>query len=247
MNLIITGCIKPNKNVPYLTIVDEKERFNDYCETIKWAIKETKFNKIVFCDNSNYKFDYNEYENLAHQYNKRFEYLTFCGSNEEICKKGKGYGEGEIINHTLLNSNLLKNEDYFFKITGRLKIENINKIIKNNNKNYFMNRHLTKQVDTRFYGIKKKDFILALKYAYEAVDDINGYFLEHAYFDSLNNKKIKYRTFYSNPNFLGKSGSTGTIYDVKKELKLFEFIKNIFYYTNISNSKLYSKIRNILR
>lgn len=46
----------------------------------------------------------------------------------ELC--GKGYGEGEIIEYGLKYSELLRGAAYFCKLTGRLKVENINRFTK---------------------------------------------------------------------------------------------------------------------
>jgi len=247
MLLLITGCINVNKDVPFTSITNFDERCKDYCLTIEWAINNSPFNDIVFCENSNYAFEVKKYELLAKKNNKRFEYLTFNGDTKKTIKCGKGYGEGEIVKYALKNSKLLKENNYFYKITGRLIISNIKSIVKDNKKNYFQNYHNLNEVDTRFYGINKQVFEEYLLDKYIEVEDNNKFYLEHVYYKYLNLNKVKYRTFYSKPNFVGKSGSTGVDYGSKGDKKVFNFIQKVLFYTNISNSKLYSKIRNILR
>lgn len=245
MTLIITGCIDVSKNMPFVAVTDLETRLNAYVETIRWAIEETKFKKIIFCENSNYNFNEKECIKLAKKYEKSFEYLTFSGDTKKCEEKGKGYGEGEIINHVLENSKLLKDEDYFYKITGRLKIKNINKLIKSNKKNYFMNKKLLNEVDTRFYGINKETFIKNLKNEHEKVNDFNNYYLEHAYHDALIKRNVKYRTFCERPLFIGIAGSTGKIYADEKSK--FELYTKLLFVTNIYNKKNYWKLRKFVK
>ena len=241
MILLITGCINVDKEMIYTTIKDQNKRLADYIETIKWAIEETSFDKILFCENSNYAFDKNKYERLAMENKKEFEYLTFKGDNVNTKTKGKGYGEGEIVLYALKNSKLMKNEKSFCKITGRLRISNVNKLIKSTSKNYFMNKRLLNEVDTRFYFIQKSTFLETLKESYKCVNDNENFYLEHAYYDSLICNNVKYRTFYERPLFIGFSGSTGKEYKDKKNKN--EFITTVLFKTNIYNCKSYWKLR----
>lgn len=244
MVLLITGCILVDKNMPFVKVNDSNERLDAYCQTILWAIQDTFFDKIVFCENSGYDFDSSYYQELAKKFKKEFEYLTFSGNREIANQKGKGYGEGEIVLHALKHSKFLKNADAFCKITGRLKISNVNSLIHSVKKNYFMNKRLLKEVDTRFYCIQKKDFWEHLKDSYQNVNDHNHYFLEHAYYDSLKKGKVKYRCFYEMPLFQGISGSTGKIYtDVSKK----SFWQSFVFQTNLYNQMNYWKIRAIIK
>lgn len=129
--LLITGCIDVSNNIKYLKIKNKNDRLNQYLETIRWAIEETNFNNIIFCENSNYEYDFDSYVSKLKNINKKnFEYLTFKGDTKNTDKHGKGYGEGEIVKYAYNNSKFLKDSDYFYKLTGRLKIKNINKILK---------------------------------------------------------------------------------------------------------------------
>lgn len=240
MILLITGCINVDEKTPYVFLKDSEKRLEEYKKTIKWALSKTAFDKVVFCENSNFNLDINEFSTLANYKHKKFEYLTFKGDNKKITTQGKGYGEGEITEFFIKNSLLLKNEDYFYKLTGRLQILNINKITKNKPKNYFMNRYLNGQVDTRFYCVSKKTYINKLLNTYKKVNDSAGYYLEHAFFDDLT--KVNYRSFRIKPLFYGISGSTGRIYNDKNS-----YIKNILCFFNIYNNRIFWKFKNIIK
>ena len=187
----------------------------------------------MFCDNSGYSLDEQYYRKIASEKRKEFEYLSFNGDYESTIKYGKGYGEGEIMNYVINNSQLLNNENSFSKITGRLIIKNINKLIKNENKNYFMNQVKNYKVDTRFYHVNKQFFMLNLIDSYKNVNDNNGYYLEHAYSASLKKTNNNYRSFYQKPFFYGESGSTGNKYNGLKNIRW--FIISILCYLNLYN------------
>ncbi|MBU3878702.1 hypothetical protein HGO97_023170 [Faecalicatena sp. AGMB00832] len=249
MLLLITGCINVNPNTPYVTISDMKDRLNSYKETVRWAIEESTFDKIVFCENSAYPFDMGTFQSIAKKKCKKIEYLTFQGNTSQVIKHGKGYGEGEIIEYAIKKSVLLQHENAFCKITGRLKVKNTFELVCDVNKNYFMNKKYLPQVDTRFYYVQKKIFSEYLLKQYLRVNDYEEYYLENVYYDVLRSNKIQYSCFSHRPLFKGVGGSNGTNYDDRKT-KL-EIIYNVLCKTNLYNSTTFwrfgHKIKNLYR
>lgn len=240
MILLITGCIKPF-NVEYLALTDEKIRLKEYINSIKYAICNSKFDSIVFCENSNYAYDYNELFILAKEYNKQLEILSFLGNASEQQKHGKGYGEGEIIDYIIRNSQLIKKEEFFCKITGRLIVENFNKIIKNNNKCIFNRNYYTKaSVDTRLYCCSMEIYERYFRDAYKRVDDASGRYMEVVFFDILNANHINYSCFSRRVAFKGVSGSSGIEYG--KEPLWYKIVLDIVSIMNIFNSDLIQKL-----
>lgn len=53
---------------------------------------------------------------------------SFQGDVDAVRMKGKGYGEGEILAYLYENSSIMQRSRYYYKITGRLTINNIDKI-----------------------------------------------------------------------------------------------------------------------
>lgn len=194
MLLIITACIIVDEGVPYVSIINTEERLHDYIETIKWAINLSPFVSIVFCDNSN--FDFNKIKKTkdillenASEKGKRLELLSFKGDVDKVKNRGKGYGEGEILEYVFNNSILAQGVSEYWKITGRLIVDNINEITMDK-QNMFVYSPIYKNWDTRFYKLSKDAYDKCIKYAYKTVDDRNGYFLEHAYYDSTRKGKV---------------------------------------------------------
>lgn len=121
--ILLTGCVNPN-GMAYTQLQDPSTRATQYINAIIWYYKNTSF-PIVFAENTGadikdmIKFDYD---------NKRLDFLSFNG-NDFDKSLGKGYGEGEIIQYALNNSQLLKENPIIIKITGRLIIKNISELV----------------------------------------------------------------------------------------------------------------------
>lgn len=235
--LLVTGTVYPDVNMPYLCIKNSEERLKQYKESLLWFIKKTKVSHIVFCDNS--LCPYEEFKEISEQAvfeGKQFEYLTFAANNDMMLKRGKGFGEGEIIQYVLKNSHLIKNEDYFVKVTGRLKIKNIDKIIKSLCPNtFYINMFNKERVDTRIYAIPKSMYIHHFENIYKKVNDKKGYYLEHVFTDVIQSETIYCKNFRFYPQIIGVSGSTGKIYDtniLKSFLKDCMSLINYYGYKN---------------
>lgn len=230
MLLLITGCVNVADSTPYVTVRNKNERLNQYLETIKWALEESPFNKIVFCENSGCTFDFNGFvATLSHNLKnvKHFEYLSFVGNREECDKKGKGYGEGEIVLYAVKHSQYILKEGYFYKITGKLQIANIYKVVSDDKCSRFM-KYCDKigKVDTKFYKLMLSDYYRGIDSAYGNVDDKNGDFLEKVYYETLKNSGIIYKPFRVLPVIKGVSGTTGREYNhmSKRKEKLYNAI-----------------------
>ncbi len=222
MILIITATINPPTQ-DYLKVNNTGERLSQYKESLIFFISSGAFQKIIFCDNSGYLIENDvlkEEKEIALNNGISLEILSFIGNHEKVKEQGKGYGEGEIMEHILKESKIISKDDYFFKVTGRLKVENINRII-NKSKSAIKdgiclinvpNHTMHEIYDTRFYGmhisIYEKDFLKA----YENVDDQNSVFLETVFTNVLKEKNLKHRNFPLYPRITGKSGTSGGEY-----------------------------------
>lgn len=69
--------------------IDLKYRLESYENSIKRYICDTKFNPIVFIENSGYDFEYEKYEKLAQEYGKQFEFINGTVCNKEVKEHGK--------------------------------------------------------------------------------------------------------------------------------------------------------------
>ena len=120
--ILMTACVYP-KNMIQTIVQDPGVRKRQYLDAINYYLQETDFD-IVFCDNS----DVVIWDEIIHQDKAhRLEYLTFNGGEKDK-DRGKGYGEANIIKYALSHSCLLREARYVIKITGRVKVLNINNI-----------------------------------------------------------------------------------------------------------------------
>ena len=126
ISLIMTTAV--NSSDPCLTIRNSGERvFQLHCSLVSW-ITSSRVDNIILCDNSAPDNDYAGIAALAQSYGKKFEALSFRGDSARVVTHGKGFGEGEIIRHALENSSLIKESGSFYKVTGRVFIENFDAI-----------------------------------------------------------------------------------------------------------------------
>lgn len=220
--LLITGCIKPDEKVPFLKLKETEVRRKQYIDSIQYYINMPSIKRIVFCDNSSAVEVESLYE-LAKKKDKQFEWISFLGNTVESIKRGKGYGEGEIIEYALKKSKLIKESDYIIKVTGRIIIKNINFLLKymHSDKLYFV-RNTNINVDTKLYGIPIETYKKYFIDLYKSVDDINNRYLENLFSDAILDNKLKIHSFIVYPNVEGISGSTGKSYSypLSKRVKL---------------------------
>lgn len=216
MVIVVTGTIAPKKQA-HLTIANTEDRLLQYRNTLEQLIMCTKDVNIVFCENSEYGVTAFEYLiPIAKRQGNQLELLSFLGDTLTVIEKGKGYGEGEIMQHVLANSRLLQQDSYLIKLTGRLYVDNIANIIQciNQNKIYFNipNIHRMDMYDTRLYAMPIEIYKTFFQEAYKKVNDSQGYFLEYVYTDVVLEENLKVRNFPRYPRIIGISGSNGLIY-----------------------------------
>lgn len=220
--LLVTGCIKPDPNVPFLEIKDYESRKEQYLESIKYYIEKTKIQRIVFCDNSLAQVA-EELNVLARKHSKSFEWLSFSGNHAKAVSQGKGYGEGEIIEYALNHSTLLHDSEYFIKVTGRVIIKNVNFLLRfMHKKNMYFCRNSQTNIDTKFYGIPIQTYKNHFQDLYKKVDDNKGKYLENLFSDEIQQEQLKVYNFAVYPDAKGISGSTGKPYSIplKRRIKL---------------------------
>ena len=230
MILLLTGCINPN-GMTMTALSNQEERKSQYVEAIHFYLSNTSY-PIVFSENSG--------TDISHLFKKeiksgRLEYLSFSGNQNK--EKGKGYGECEIIQYALNNSKIIHfaKDKRIAKITGRLIIRNIKSVARVHSiifpqKTVFcaINSNLSFP-DSRFI-IAPECFYQTFLMSKESINDTQGYYFEHALFDTIKREKqYPYSPFLLIPQIEGMSGSNGKIYH--KEKITFSFAIKYFKYT----------------
>lgn len=205
-------------------VTDTEERKQQYYQTIEKYIRETKFDNIVFAENSHYPFDAERFVNLASDYQKRFEYVEVDTNIEKTQLKGKSYGEACLIAQAVQNSEIFKEGiQVFYKVTGRVFVRNINQLINEKMENLFITHNIYNSCLTVFFKMRVDTFKKCLLDAENSCNEFDGKnFIEAVYYKKLVGENIK--CFKRYPDLSGIIGGSGQRYDRNKRNL---FLKNI--------------------
>lgn len=224
MILLLTGCINP-AGMSFTSLANPEERKKQYVDAINFYLSKTNY-PIVFTENSGVDISCLFYDTIK---SGRMEVLCFRGNQDK--KRGKGYGECEIIEYAFQNSKLIESSigERIIKITGRLKVKNIKLII------HLHTLLFSKQTticainsdlsfpDSRLI-IASKQFYLTFLKNKDKINDTKGYYFEHALCDILKKeRKYPYSPFLFIPFIEGTSGSSGKLYSNKTSSFSFHF------------------------
>ena len=199
---------------PTLVVRDEHTRIQQYmCALVSWAGAQ-RVRRIIFGENSNTRFDFSRIVRRLEAAGKEVEFLVFDG-NKESPQFGKGFGEGEILEHVFAHSRLLRMTDSFYKVTGRLFVQNFDQVSDATESRHAFRRKYGKpgnpsKVDTTFFKCGLELFESRLLDAYRQVDDAKRMFIEHMYFNRLSETDAG--DFSLRPALVGQQASTGKVY-----------------------------------
>lgn len=235
--ILLTATITPN-SFDTLALTNPEDRRKQYIDALNFYLQHTDYS-LVFVENSG--------ESLRTYFTSdknRIEFITFTSLPLPV-DKGKGYKELEIMNFALSHSESFKQAYAIVKVTGRLKVLNIKKVIDDFLKSYHnqsivsCNIYRTKKMDSRCFlftiefwpYLKERGTYINLKYSFESAlwDAIESFQLV---------KENDYRFFCSPLKIEGVSGGFGTPY---KSSAFVMFYKNLihFYRTQINNRNVF--------
>jgi len=238
--LLLTSCV--NVSAPFTQIRNKQVRIELTIKSIiKWVTIEPEI-KIVICDGSNFDFS----SIIANIFpGKDIECIYFYNNGDAVAKYGKGYGEGEIINHAIEKSIIL-NEAYFFaKCTSKLWVENFSECLLYWNGSFLSDcdfsylkkgRLITfKSVDTVFFLANKQYYINNFSTAYTNVRDLEHQWLEHCFKDIIIKNGIINFMLPVAPVIKGISGTTGKENNYSLSNKAYDVMKRLI----IRHSRIY--------
>ncbi|OFW01646.1 MAG: hypothetical protein A3I61_03375 [Acidobacteria bacterium RIFCSPLOWO2_02_FULL_68_18] len=221
--LVMTATFRPAADTPGLVVCDERERMVQYlCALVSWA-RPAHVRRIVFGENSNTRFDFSRVTQYLQAAGKEVEVLVFDG-NREVVRFGKGYGEGEILEHVYRHSRLLRAAPAFYKVTGRLYVGNFDAVSEATSTLDAFQRKVKQPKDgpprpckvvTTFFKCSLALFERRLVRAYTQVDDLHGVFIEHVYYNQL--REVDAPSFSVRPTLVGQQASTGRVYGAYDE------------------------------
>lgn len=215
------------------TIKDTEERRKQYEDALTKYICNSKFDKIVFADNSLQSLDESYFRELAEKNGKTIEFLECPGDVNKMRAQGKSYGEAALILDAFENSQLIHSEPAFYKVTGRVWVNNINKLVNDRPENCFIAHNHVEEVLTSFFKIKTNVFQEALSSAPElCTDNIPGFpgHIEHVYYELLKKVTDPIKVFRVYPDLRGRNSGSGTLYTKTKGQR---FVRNVAVFLRI--------------
>ena len=231
--LLLTACINCD-GMPFTNLNNAETRKRQYIDALTFYLRYTSEN-IVFVENSG-----TDISSLFKGYQDRIEFLCFNGNSFFDKRKGKVYGEALILEYDISNSNFITSDTLIFKLTGRLQLININRLLKYVDKfertSVYIAPPQNCSVDSRCFisnkayleniFLKKKHFI----------NDSKGYYFEHLLFDTLNDNIDSIRV-HKIPFFLHWEGISASLGDKIRKPK-FRYWSDIKVLYNCVVSKL---------
>lgn len=188
--------------------------------------------RFVICDGSGFDFSSLMQEKFP---NLQIECLTFLNNADLIKKRGKGFGEGEIIRYALDHSNYLRQSTWFAKCTAKLWVDNFEQCISEWNgrflcKAFFANVFSQKNtsleyIDTRFYLADISFYNKYLSRAHLDLEMSNGDSIEDKFLDVVNSEGLKKILFRSPPVISGVGGGSGKYYNTSVVRRTKEVIR----------------------
>ncbi|MCL1925806.1 MAG: hypothetical protein FWF95_01540 [Syntrophorhabdaceae bacterium] len=218
MTVLITTANNPPSGVPFLEMVNPNIRMIAAKAALYFWVTQG-IEQIVLADatatNLLSEYEVAEIDKL----HTRIEQISYKQAGEEIIERGKGYGEGKLIEYAINNSELLAHEESFFKCTGKVYVRNfpdIAEIIKANSISSLFWRYMgdgtevKHWADCRFYYTSKNFAENHLIPAYLESHDINKVACENYVYKALEHNMRAGRG--ARPLITGYAGSTGEAY-----------------------------------
>ena len=224
--ILLTAAISP-ENVNSLKLTNSDVRYEQYIQSLRFYSSIKNCKKIIFCEGTG--FDSSEIKKLF----PSVEFLT-TDVRKYVTEYGKGYGEMELIRYALINSKMIEDNSLIIKITGRLKVLNISKIL------HLFSRDKEVEIfsdikgnltysDSRIYAMSYRvteDFL----FNHQPINERIGIDFEIVLCRYIlsNLDSIKWRVLPCEPDILGYSGTTGRAYRAGFIQKFLKNIRRIF-------------------
>lgn len=224
--LLITSAI--NVEAPNTKLSDSSERLFHTLTALRGWLAVGAFQRIVVCDGSNFDLTphLHELKRVART-DVSFEALHFQNDKVQVKQLGKGFGEGQILEHALNHSRLLAAASSFAKCTSKLWVTNAVVCLRRYNGTAALNLaggFTPVNVDTRFYICSKAFYRTHLQGCHQRVDESHGIYLEHRFFEALESTQIYRNAINPTPLIIGVSGSMGRPH---QNSRLNNLIKNV--------------------
>ena len=219
--LLLTATIQPHSS-KQLVLLDPEKRYKQYIDNLLRFVFESNFTEFVFCENSMYDLQHiYTIKQLAENIGKKVEILQFAGDAAKTEHFTRAYGDQEIMEYAIHHSELINNAQWFYKVTGRYWITNINTILKawGDKKTVFIRGWLCKKtVHTAFFKSSVPYFYNHFEGKAEQLKKFSNS-LEYLYYHYIEQSGIKMSIAGVHPDFIAERWSWGRI-DQSRRMKI---------------------------
>jgi hypothetical protein len=129
--VVMTACIDPSKGRVKVQRADPDLRLRDYRDGLRFwlGLTDRRIDSVVFIDNSGYPLGLLMED--AQRINVNNKQLEFISLDSNTYPEGTHYGHAELgmLDHALLQSQLLRRHRKFIKATGRLAFPGISRLL----------------------------------------------------------------------------------------------------------------------
>jgi hypothetical protein len=215
--LLTSSVVAHDKGV---RLQDPTERTRLALESIQQWRTIAPHNPLVLCDGSGFDFQPVVANLLGIG---PVECLHFQNDVDLVKLHGRGYGEGEIVRHSIENSTFIQSAGCFAKCTSKLWVENFwtcmeqwtgRLLMKGVFDHVFSPRKpaVLSYIDTRFYAMDVQTYRQFFLQAHRAISAQRGYGLEESFRDIFLSNKLQSCLMSAPPIICGVGGGTGEPY-----------------------------------
>jgi len=182
--LLLTATVTPG-DVIFCDRRDETVRLGDYLHAFRFWLGESHVSRIVFVENSGFNLaPFTEMMTRYRRDDPKVELISFVKPKFDA-GLGKSYGEAKIIEHALAHSELLRDDPFVVKATGRYYATNFFKVwpmvVQSKLPDVMASFYVYPvECDSRYFGASVtflRDYFLPQT---ERINDAEGFYFEHA-------------------------------------------------------------------
>jgi hypothetical protein len=218
VTVLITTANNPPSGMPFLSMTNPVSRMIATKAALYFWVTQG-VEQIVLADATGTNLLTAEEEAAIDESETRVEQINYQQDKDLVVKKGKGYGEGKLIEYAINHSELLSRVDHFFKCTGKVYVRNFpavhSAVNRNNLSNLFWRfmgdgTWLQPWTDCRFYYTSRSFATNHLLPAYFASNDTTGDICEHRVYEVVERNLKPGKAL--RPLVTGYAGATGEPY-----------------------------------
>jgi hypothetical protein len=214
--LLLTSTVRPHVGVN-VTVADETVRRTQYVRALsRWANAWPAPSRMVLVENSGA-----DLKRLVDDALPRGAVQPILVKAPEPAgtRQGKGAAEARMIDYAVSVLDDLEEEDMLFKVTGRLFVRNVRRIVptsRGRGQIILRGAFDWSYIDTRFIGASGDIWRGAFQGMGDDVDEARAIFLEHVAaarsLDALRSGTAAVKRFSGRPAFEGLSGTSSSMY-----------------------------------